>query len=213
MTSVPHTLTSQMEPTYTRSALPCVDEPSSKAIFDIRVKHDASYVVWANGELERSKILIDDRILSHFTPTIEHFVAPIFEGVAMKNYGLLIDVEDGLLFDENIGSTSQQQYVTAILTHEIVHQWFGNLVSSAWWGELSATQQDLWRYLTEATNNIIDVEHIMTGWTRQANYPIVEVNRIYTKTVHKLEQQRVDDELMIIQRSFNLLPSLTKQET
>ncbi|CAF5154571.1 unnamed protein product, partial [Rotaria sp. Silwood1] len=49
---------------------------------------------------------------------------------------LLIYAEVGSLFDENTGSTSQQQYVTIIVAHEIVHQWFGNLVSPAWWDEL-----------------------------------------------------------------------------
>ncbi|CAF2623819.1 unnamed protein product [Rotaria sp. Silwood2] len=53
----------------------------------------------------------------------------------------------------------------------------------------SATQHDLWQYLTQATNNTIDVEHIMTGWTDQAAYPVVDVKRTYTKT----DQQQLYD--------------------
>ncbi|CAF3718849.1 unnamed protein product [Rotaria sp. Silwood1] len=386
-------ITSQMEPTYARSALPCIDEPARKAIFHITVNHDPSYVVWTNGELERSDTLIDGRINSYFSPTlnmstyllaliaapksdfaclpdrvisskniksricgrrqilpqmtyadevafkvlnffnqyfdidyalpkIEHFGVPDFEGGAMENYGktyqflllgLLIYAEFGLLFDEKTGSTSQQQYVTALIAHEVAHQWFGNLVSPTWWGELwlkegfanymetlasnfiepswkqeelfvtekifsfmkadslptsrpisiemttladiflmydsitydkgaalirmmnmflgaenfqrgiqnylkhfsysSTTQQDLWRYLSEATNRTIDVELIMTGWTHQARYPVVEVNRIYTKIDHKLQQQRVNSELVITQQPFNVFPSTAKHET
>lgn len=76
----------------------------------------------------------------------------------------------------------------------------------------SATQEDLWQYLTEATNKSIDVERIMTGWTRQAGYPVVELNRIYTKFYPTLEQQKLNSELIITQRPYNLFPSITKNE-
>ena len=64
-------LTSQMEPIYARSVLPCVDEPARKAIFRIHVLHDPFYSVWSNGEIERIETLIDGRTLSHFTPTLK----------------------------------------------------------------------------------------------------------------------------------------------
>ncbi|CAF2956984.1 unnamed protein product [Rotaria sp. Silwood2] len=61
-----------MEPTCGQSVFPCIDEPARKAIFHISVIHDPSYAVWSNGELDRSEILMDGRILSHFTPTMKH---------------------------------------------------------------------------------------------------------------------------------------------
>ncbi len=64
-------MTSQMEPTYARSVLPCVDEPARKAIFRISVVHDSSYAVWSNGEIEGSETLSDGRTLSHFSPTLK----------------------------------------------------------------------------------------------------------------------------------------------
>ena len=63
-------MTSQMEPTYARGVLPCVDEPARKAIFIISVIHDLSYAVWSNGEIGRTETLSDGRILSHFIPTL-----------------------------------------------------------------------------------------------------------------------------------------------
>lgn len=44
--------------------------------------------------------------------------------------------EVGLFFDNRTVSTSRKQYITMLIAHEISHQWFGNLVSPAWWGEL-----------------------------------------------------------------------------
>jgi aminopeptidase N len=50
--------------------------------------------------------------------------------------GLLIYDELGLVFDDKIVSSSRQQYVTELIAHEIAHQWFGDLVTPAWWNEL-----------------------------------------------------------------------------
>ena len=50
--------------------------------------------------------------------------------------GLVIYREVGLFFDEKTVSASRKQYITTVVAHEIAHQWFGNLVSPAWWGEL-----------------------------------------------------------------------------
>ncbi|CAF4217281.1 unnamed protein product [Adineta steineri] len=69
-------------------------------------------------------------------PKIEHFAVPDFGGGAMENYGLLIYTEVGLFFDEKTVSASRKQDITLLIAHEIAHQWFGNLVSPAWWNEL-----------------------------------------------------------------------------
>ena len=63
-------MTSQMEPTYARGFLPCLDEPNRKAIFIISIIHGSSYAVWSNGAIHRTETLSDGRILSHFTPTL-----------------------------------------------------------------------------------------------------------------------------------------------
>ena len=50
--------------------------------------------------------------------------------------GLVIYREVGLFFDEKTVSASRKQYITTVIAHETAHQWFGNLVSPDWWGEL-----------------------------------------------------------------------------
>ncbi|CAF2623829.1 unnamed protein product [Rotaria sp. Silwood2] len=130
-----------MEPTCGQSVFPCIDEPARKAIFHISVIHDPSYAVWSNGELDRSEILMDGRILSHFTPTMKHV--------------LLIYIENALRFDEKTGSALQQQTVTAIAIHETVHQWFGNLVLPSWWSELWL-KKDFASYMQSVGSNFIE---------------------------------------------------------
>ncbi|CAF1627157.1 unnamed protein product, partial [Adineta ricciae] len=67
---------------------------------------------------------------------IEHFAVPDFTGGAMENYGLLIYNEVGLFFDEKTVPASLKQSITTLIAHEVAHQWFGNLVSPSWWGDL-----------------------------------------------------------------------------
>ncbi|KAL2747896.1 putative aminopeptidase-2 [Vespula maculifrons] len=52
---------------------------------------------------------------------------------AMENWGLITFREDKLLFHSNVSNVRVKQTVTTVLSHEIAHQWFGNLVSPLWW--------------------------------------------------------------------------------
>jgi aminopeptidase N len=77
----------------------------------------------------------------------------------------------------------------------------------------SATQEDLWRYLSIAADNKIDVEKIMNGWTKQAGYPIVEINREYSSSIGRQQKINSDGGYMIIkQQPFSLFSSTIKQE-
>ena len=52
---------------------------------------------------------------------------------AMENWGAIYYNEARLLYDEAEPSLRQQQQVYGIIAHEVAHQWFGNLVTMAWW--------------------------------------------------------------------------------
>uniref|UniRef100_A0A8C4T7E7 Aminopeptidase n=1 Tax=Erpetoichthys calabaricus TaxID=27687 RepID=A0A8C4T7E7_ERPCA len=66
----------------------------------------------------------------------DHIAIPDFYGGAMENWGLITYRETALLFDANISSLADQEYVTSVVAHELAHQWFGNLVTMNWWNEL-----------------------------------------------------------------------------
>lgn len=44
--------------------------------------------------------------------------------------------EVDLLIDPLKASNSQKQRVCTVVTHELAHQWFGNLVTMNWWDDL-----------------------------------------------------------------------------
>jgi puromycin-sensitive aminopeptidase len=61
---------------------------------------------------------------------------PEFEAGAMENAGLITYREVALLLDPATASLAQRKRVAEVVTHELAHQWFGNLVTMTWWDDL-----------------------------------------------------------------------------
>ncbi|XP_019495552.1 PREDICTED: aminopeptidase N [Hipposideros armiger] len=61
---------------------------------------------------------------------------PDFNAGAMENWGLVTYRENALLFDPESSSSSNKERVVTVIAHELAHQWFGNLVTVAWWNDL-----------------------------------------------------------------------------
>ncbi len=54
---------------------------------------------------------------------------------AMENWGLITYRESLLLYEEGVSSVQDRIRVAEIQSHELAHQWFGNLVTMEWWNE------------------------------------------------------------------------------
>jgi len=67
---------------------------------------------------------------------LDQVAVPDFEAGAMENAGLVTYRESALLLDEATASLPIQKRVAEVITHELAHQWFGNLVTMAWWDDL-----------------------------------------------------------------------------
>ncbi|XP_063619701.1 membrane alanyl aminopeptidase-like [Cydia splendana] len=61
---------------------------------------------------------------------------PDFSAGAMENWGLLTYREAYLLYDPDHTTNNYKQLIAYILSHEIAHMWFGNLVTCDWWDDL-----------------------------------------------------------------------------
>ncbi|XP_078531560.1 leucyl-cystinyl aminopeptidase [Lissotriton helveticus] len=61
---------------------------------------------------------------------------PDFQAGAMENWGLITFRETTLLYNESTSSILDKRMVTAVIAHELAHQWFGNLVTMEWWNDL-----------------------------------------------------------------------------
>ena len=71
----------------------------------------------------------------YLLPKLDQVAVPDFDAGAMENWGLVTYRESCLLIDETATLTDKIQIAT-VITHELSHQWFGNLVTMAWWDDL-----------------------------------------------------------------------------
>lgn len=55
---------------------------------------------------------------------------------AMENWGAIFTFEYSLLLDPAIANVNDKQRAFTVAAHEIAHQWFGDLVTMAWWDDL-----------------------------------------------------------------------------
>ena len=61
---------------------------------------------------------------------------PDFEAGAMENFGCITFRETEMLVDEKNGALPALKAVSTTVAHEMAHQWFGDLVTPAWWDNL-----------------------------------------------------------------------------
>ena len=95
---------------------------------------------------------------------------PDFSAGAMENWGLVTYREVAILLDPDNATPYQKAYVATVITHELAHQWFGDLVTMKWW-------DDLW--LNESFANMMEyvsVDALEPNWHVWDNlYQISEV--------------------------------------
>jgi aminopeptidase N len=69
-------------------------------------------------------------------PKLDQIALPGGFGGAMENWGGITYYESKLLFDPKKSSAETKQDIYEVLAHETAHQWFGDLVTMAWWDNL-----------------------------------------------------------------------------
>ncbi len=67
---------------------------------------------------------------------LDLIAVPDFEAGAMENWGAITFREDALLYYPGTSSIADKEWIAQVIAHELVHQWFGNLVTMRWWNDL-----------------------------------------------------------------------------
>ncbi|KAK5873553.1 hypothetical protein PBY51_018587 [Eleginops maclovinus] len=66
----------------------------------------------------------------------DQIALPDFSAGAMENWGLITYRETALLFNPEVSSNGDKEWVATVIAHELAHMWFGNLVTTRWWNDL-----------------------------------------------------------------------------
>ncbi len=74
--------------------------------------------------------------IPYMLPKLDMVAAPDFASGAMENWGAILYRDTSLLIDPKLSSDAAKRRVAEVVSHEIVHQWFGNLVTMGWWNDL-----------------------------------------------------------------------------
>lgn len=69
-------------------------------------------------------------------PKLDMLAAPDFAAGAMENWGLVIYREVDLLCNKSSVGVARKMRIATVVTHELAHMWFGNLVTMEWWEQL-----------------------------------------------------------------------------
>ncbi len=100
------------------------------------LSQDPKTLDYANDIAADSLDYYDDTFkVKYPLPKLDQVAIPDFEAGAMENWGLVTYRESCLLAAPG-ESKSTKEYISTVISHELSHQWFGNLVTMAWWDDL-----------------------------------------------------------------------------
>ncbi len=96
-------------------------------------------------ELGRFALTAAEHFLSYYDryfsikypyPKLDLIGIPDFEAGAMENTGAITFRDVVLLTNEKEASVQQRKEIALVIAHEMAHQWFGDLVTMAWWDDI-----------------------------------------------------------------------------
>ncbi|ROT63437.1 putative Aminopeptidase N precursor [Penaeus vannamei] len=89
---------------------------------------------------------------------------------AMENWGLITCRESLFLIDPTNSSAIQQRNLARLITHEMAHQWFGNLVTPKWWTDLWLSEG----FATYMANVAIDQFCSSSAWQLEPEWGLLD---------------------------------------
>ncbi|XP_023230782.1 leucyl-cystinyl aminopeptidase-like [Centruroides sculpturatus] len=111
------------------------------AVFQTNVQEKWKVAVWYLRNNTDMEFILDiaHKTLDYFQryfridydlPKLDHVIVPEYPSYGMENWGLIMYKENA--FHPEATRTTK----AALISHENVHQWFGNLVTPKWWDDL-----------------------------------------------------------------------------
>lgn len=100
------------------------------------LNQDEKSLLFANQTAMRALEYYDEKFDEKYPlAKLDQVALPDFEAGAMENWGLVTYRESMMLATED-SPLDLKRTVTTTITHELSHQWFGDLVTMKWWDDL-----------------------------------------------------------------------------
>uniref|UniRef100_A0A1B6M3I9 Aminopeptidase n=1 Tax=Graphocephala atropunctata TaxID=36148 RepID=A0A1B6M3I9_9HEMI len=160
-------------------------------VSDFQHLSDGTFAVWAREQaLGQARYALDvgPKILRHFEeyfnikfplPKIDMVALPDFSAGAMENWGLITYRETAMLYDQVASTRRNKQRIATVVSHELAHQWFGNLVTPSWWA-------DLW--LNEGFASYVEclgVDAVEPSWRIPEQFVVQEMQSVFLLDVYR----------------------------
>ncbi|MDB6066369.1 MAG: pepN [Pedosphaera sp.] len=151
-------------------------------------------VVTTEGKKEQGRYALDatKKLLAYYNryfgikyslPKLDQIAIPGGFSGAMENWGGITYNESTVLFDPKTSSQQTRKDVFITVAHEMSHQWFGNLVTTAWWDNLWLNEGFATWMETKATDHFnpewemwlsaaADKTGVMSSDARTSTHPI-----------------------------------------
>ncbi|KYM93558.1 Aminopeptidase N [Cyphomyrmex costatus] len=121
-----------------------------------------SQVTFAHSIVERiMPFLIQYTNNSEKVPKVDNILIPNFPVEGMENWGLIMYRELHAVYNTSTDPTYKRREIAKLVTHELVHQWFGNLVTASWWSYLWLNEGFAVFFQTYIINKIFEDWRIM----------------------------------------------------
>lgn len=143
------------------------------------------YRAWATPDtVNQAEYSLDvgAKVLTHFEEFFDipyplkkqdMIAIPDFAAGAMENWGLITYRETAMLYEPGVSNEANRERIAIVVSHELAHQWFGDLVSPAWW-------DDLW--LNEGFATFVEylgVDHMHPDWNIFEIFAMSEIQRAF----------------------------------
>ncbi|KAJ8889378.1 hypothetical protein PR048_008877 [Dryococelus australis] len=109
----------------------------SNAAGNVSVWQRADAAVQAQYAIQVTQPIVSamERLVGHDyqLSKLDQAAIPDFSAGAMENWGLVTYRERMILWDEDVSTTADKRSIATVISHEVAHMWFGNVVTLFWW--------------------------------------------------------------------------------
>jgi aminopeptidase N len=123
-------------------------------------------------------------------PKLDQVAFPSVGAGGMENWGAIVYSDTAMLFDPVNGSQANRERVFDVVAHEIAHQWFGDLVTMAWWDNLWLNEGFASWMATKAADHF---NPSWKKWLRAANSAEAAMRLDARATTHPIEQPSITE--------------------